>query len=55
MYAISYAFRQGVAIVGEFFYGIAHPIVGPLFRYMGCTGRRRSYEAVIVKKADMWP
>ena len=35
--------------------GIAHSVVGPHFRYRGCTGRRRSDEAVIMKKVDMWP
>ena len=35
--------------------GSAHPVVGPSFRYKGLTGRRCSDEAMIVKKADMWP
>ena len=30
---------------------IAHPIVGPPFRYRECAGRRRSLEADIEKKA----
>ena len=34
---------------------IAHPVVGPHFRNRECTGRRRSYEVVIAKEADMWP
>ena len=38
-----------------FLLGIAHPVMGPPFSYKGCTGRRRSDEAVIVMKVDMWP
>ena len=38
-----------------FLLGIAHPVVGPPFRYRGCTGGRRSDEAAIMKKVDMWP
>ena len=34
---------------------IAHPVVGPPFRYRECTGKKGSYEGVIVKEADMWP
>ena len=50
----SCAFRRGVALIRDFFLlGISHPVVGPPFRYRGCTGRRRSDEAVIVKKANM--
>ena len=37
-----------------FLLGIAHPVMGPPFKYMGCTGRRFSDEIVIVKKADKW-
>ena len=33
--------------------GIAHPIVGPLFRYRECIERRRSDEAVIIKEVDV--
>ena len=33
---------------------IAHPVVGPPFRYKGYIGRRRSDEAVIMKEADVW-
>ena len=33
--------------------GIAYPVVGPPFMYRECTGRRRSDETVIAKKADM--
>ena len=35
--------------------GTAHPVVEPPFRYMGCVGRRCFDEAVIMKKADVWP
>ena len=38
-----------------FLLAIAHPVVGPPFRYIGCTGRWHSDEAVIMKKADVWP
>ena len=38
-----------------FLLGIAHFVVGPPFRYRGCTERQCSDEVVIVKKADMWP
>ena len=31
--------------------GIAHPVVGPPFRYRVDTGEQRSDEVVIVKKA----
>ena len=52
MYAIACAFRWGVALVGV---GIAHPVMGPSFRYKECIRRRRSDEAAIAKEADMWP
>ena len=53
-----------VGIVSEFLVGsspykkffpmsIAHPVVGPLFRDRGCTERRRSDEAVIMREADV--
>ena len=35
--------------------GIAHNVVGPPFRYMECTGKQRSDEAVIMKEANVWP
>ena len=34
--------------------GIAHPIMGPPFRYRECAGRRRSLEADIEKKVGLW-
>ena len=55
MYAIACAFKKGVALVGEFFYLALLTLVGPPFRYKGCTGRRRSEEAMIMKEADVWP
>ena len=33
--------------------GIAHPVMGPPFRYRECTGRRRSNKVVIVKKVEL--
>ena len=39
----------------NFLLGIAHPVVGPPFRYRGCIGRQDSDEAVIMKEADVWP
>ena len=38
-----------------FLLGIAHPVMGPPFKYEECTGKQRSDEAVIAKEADMWP
>ena len=38
-----------------FLLDIAYPVVRPPFKYKGCTGRRRSDEAVIMKKVNMWP
>ena len=34
--------------------GIAHPVVGPSFRYRKCVRRRRSLEADIEKKSGFW-
>ena len=39
----------------NFLLGIAHPVVGPPFRYKGCIGRRGSNEAMIMEEADVWP
>ena len=36
-----------------FLLDIAHPGLGPPFRYKGCTERRRSNEVVIMKKVDV--
>ena len=38
-----------------FLLDIAHPVVGPPFRFRRCTGRLRSDEAVVMKEADVWP
>ena len=35
--------------------GVAHPSWDNPFKYKVDTGERRSNEAVIMKKADMWP
>ena len=56
MVSIACAFQVGSSPCRRIFLiGIAHPIVGPPFRYRGCTGRRRFDEAVIMKKANVWP
>ena len=53
---IGCALRWGVALVGGIFYWtLLTPSLDPLFRYKFDTGEQRSDEAVIVKKADMWP
>ena len=55
MVAIACAFKVGSSSCRRnFLLGIAYPVVGPLFRYKGCSGRRRSDEAVIMKKAEVW-
>ena len=47
-------FRWGVALVGEFLsWALLSPLWDSPFRYRGCTGRRRSDEAVIMKEADV--
>ena len=38
----------------NFLLGIAHPVVGPPFRYREFLGRRCSNKAVIAKEVDMW-
>ena len=35
--------------------GVTHPLWDNPYRYGVDTGGRRSYEALIVKRADMWP
>ena len=35
--------------------GIAHPVVGPPFRYTVDIGEWLSDKVVIMKKADIWP
>ena len=44
-----------VHLGGDSLLGIAHPVVGPPFKYKECTGRRHSDEVVIMKEADVWP
>ena len=34
--------------------GIAHPVVGPLFRYREYAGGRCSFEAAVMKKVGLW-
>ena len=54
MVAIACAFYVGSSPCRKIFLlSIAHPIVGPPFRYKKCMGRRGSYKAVIAKEADM--
>ena len=48
------ALRWGVASVGVYSIEIAHPVVGPPFKYKECTGKRCSLEAAIVKKVGLW-
>ena len=56
MFSIACAFEVGSSPYRRIFLlDIAHPVMGPPFRYRGCTRRRRSDEAVIMKKADVWP
>ena len=55
MFAIACAFEVGSSpCMRIFLLDIAHPVVGPPFRYRRCTRRRRSDEAGIMKKADVW-
>ena len=35
------------------YWALAHPVVGPPFRYRTCTGRRRSLEVGIMKRAGL--
>ena len=39
----------------NFLLGIAHPLVGPPFKYERYKRKRRSFEAVSTKKAELWP
>ena len=50
---ITCAFRWGVASVGSFITRRGSPYKGKYFRCITDTGRRRSFEAAIVKKTDM--
>ena len=51
---IGCALREGVASIESFSTGRGSPYKGKYFRYGTDTSGRRSFEAVIVKKADMW-
>ena len=51
---IACALRWGVAYVGSFSTGRGSPYKRKYFRCGTDTGGRRSFEAAIVKKADMW-
>ena len=54
--AIACVVRWGVALVGIFLcWALLTSSRDPLFMYREFIGRQRSDEAVIVKKADMWP
>ena len=56
VYVIAGALRWRVALVGIFLcWVLLTPSWDPFLRYKEFIGRRRSDEAVIVKKADMWP
>ena len=35
--------------------GIAYPVEGNYFKYREYPGRRRSLEAEIMKRAELWP
>ena len=49
--------RWEIALIGFIYpyWALAHPVVGPHFRYRIGTGRRRSLEAGIMKRAELWP
>ena len=51
---IACALRWGVISVGSFSTGGGSPYKGKYFRCGTDTGEQRSFEATIVKKADMW-
>ena len=51
---IACALRWGVAFIGSFSTGRGSPYKGKYFRYGTNTNERRSFDVVIVKKADMW-
>ena len=51
---IACALRWGVASVGSFSTGRGSPYKGKYFRCGTDTGEQSSFEAAIVKKADMW-
>ena len=51
---IACALRWEVASVRIFSIGRGSPYMGKYFKCRKYTGGRRSYEAVIVKKAGLW-
>ena len=51
---IGCALRWGVASVGSFSTRRGSPYKGKYFKCGTNTGGRRSFEAAIVKKVDMW-
>ena len=51
---IAHALRWGVASVGVYSTGHGSPFMGKPFRCREYTGGRRSFEAVVVKKAGLW-
>ena len=52
--SIACALRWGVASVGVTSTGCGSPYMGKYFRCETNTGGRRSFETVIMKKANMW-
>ena len=52
---IACALRWGVALVGSLLYWAWLTLYGKHFRCRIDTDGQRSFEAVIVNKADMWP
>ena len=51
---IACAIRWGVAFVGDILYWAWLTLYGKQFRCRVYTGERRSFEAAIVKKANVW-
>ena len=51
---IACALKEGVAFVGSFSTRRCSPYDGKYFKCGTNTGGRCSFEAAIVKKADMW-
>ena len=50
---IACALGWGVAFIGISLLGVAHPLWEKHFRYRADTGGRRSFEAIVVRKADI--
>ena len=51
---IAYALRWGVASIGSFSTGCGSTYKGKYFKCRIDIDERHSFEATIVKKADMW-